>query len=152
MLQVLNGSTAAVKSPRLIIGTVLQRRLPTLSPTFLAVLGFEMQSGLVAVTCTSPKQTKALTDTPFAHLRTVAGATPLELTAMKRRGYTVEQLHQEQLANRQMNDSEVDAVIEHVGVSRMLYRIEHVMGLSVGTLIPNGDNTQTLDNGGLAQL
>jgi hypothetical protein len=120
-----NGHAAAVKS-RLLSGVKLQLNLPTLSATFQAILGLELQTGAVALTHTTPRQTAALLPVPMVFFRTVAAATPLELAAMRRGDFTVEALHKEHLANRRMSDTELKRILLREGLGRVFDMLDEL--------------------------
>jgi hypothetical protein len=140
MVSLHNGPAAAVKPPpRLIFGERLQRKLPALSPTFRALIGLELQTGVSAVTYTSPRQTAALTQVPMVFSRTIAAATPLELAAMRRGNFTVEALHKEQLANRHLTDGAVDKLVVEIGLDRVFAALERLTRPATnGAVVPNG--------------
>ena len=122
-----NGPTAAVKpQPRLIDGVKLQLKLPTLSATFRALLGHELQSGAVAITHYSPRQSAMVTESPMALIRAVGKATPLELFAMRKGVLDIEAAHRQQLANKRRTDAVVDKILVEIGLDRVLAALERL--------------------------
>jgi hypothetical protein len=123
---VLSARRRAVKpQPRLIDGVKLQLKLPTLSATFRALLGHELQSGAVAITHYSPRQSAMVTESPMALIRAVGKATPLELFAMQG-VLDIEAAHRQQLANKRRTDAVVDKILVEIGLDRVLAALERL--------------------------
>ena len=121
-----------------VLGFKLQRRLPKISATFRALLGNELRTGTAALAHATPRQAATLCQVPMAYLRTVAAATELELKAMQRGEYSVEQLHCERLANSRASDIAVD----DIAVDRILHEIgfDRVFAWLDRQVKPNGAN------------
>jgi hypothetical protein len=102
-------------------GDRLQAQLEHCSPTNLALLGHELETGAAALTHTTPRQTTAIIPViNMALLRTVRRATAVELAAMRSGNFTVEELHKDQLAKRRPSDLEIDRFIERAGAGPVL--------------------------------
>lgn len=124
-----NSSNVHVKGT--VFGTRLQSAiaLGAYSPTRLALLGHELQTGEVALTQTAPRQTAAVLPTiTMALLRTVRRAGPADIWAMKRGDLTVEALHKEQLANHRMSDAELKQIMVREGLDRVLALFDELTG------------------------
>jgi hypothetical protein len=120
-------SDSAVKPPpRLIDGVKLQQKLPTLSTTFRALLGYELKSGTVAITRCSPRQAAAITESPMALIRTIAAATPLDLSAMRTGLLDVETVHRGLLSNQRRTEAAVDALVIEIGLDRVLASLDRL--------------------------
>jgi hypothetical protein len=107
---------------RIICGAALQRALAarSYSSTALALVGYCLQTGVYAITCTTPKQTGPLVGVPMALLRTVRQAKVDEYMALRSGAMTVEALHKEHLNNRRPTDADIDEFIAQAGANRVL--------------------------------
>jgi hypothetical protein len=130
-------------------GDRLQAQLERWSLTNLTLLGTDLQTGEAALTRTTPRQTVAVIPRiTMAMLRAVRLATPLELAAMRRGDFTVEALHQEQLANKRLADTTVDKTLLEIGLDRVLASLDRLTApVTNGAVVPANDNK---GNGGVA--
>lgn len=105
-----------------VLGTKLQQELARgrWSQTALALVGHCLQTGEMALTCTTPRQTTNLVGVPMALLRTIKKAMPFELEALRDGRYTIGALHKDQVANKPpINDADIDDFVARAGVERV---------------------------------